>query len=452
MEPSEPSSPVRRLRPNTKIQVFNPEKNRWKIWDVFPGRDPEGEPDPEHMEVMFAALSGKGHAHWNEWRAAHPSIQPNLARVEFAIAATSMGQVRGVNLSGYDLSDAIMRNCSLAFANLIQTRFSKSNLREALINQSKVVKSDFSDADLTQASMSSLECIGTKFRGADLTRALLHDSNLFGCDFDGADLEDAELETARLNGSSFRGAQLLGTRCGSSNLGGCSLAEADLSGAHLVRTDLAGADLTRARVYGLSCWDVTITDETTQRDLVVTQRGSATISVDDIRVAQFVHLILNNANLRGVLDSVTKKGVLILGRFGGGGIDVLRTVADALRAAQYLPMIFDFERPDDRNYTETVRTLAGLARFVVVDLSGPSVPQELYATVPHLKIPFVPILEKGRQPYAMFRDLLEYQWVLGPIVDFTSPGELRDLLQERIIAPAEKWVEARRARLTELMG
>ena len=44
----------------------------------------------------------------------------------------------------------------------------------------------------------------------------------------------------------------------------------------------------------------------------------------------------------------------------------------ALRQSGYLPMIFEFERPEDRNYTETVRTLAGLARFVVVDLSGPS--------------------------------------------------------------------------------
>jgi hypothetical protein len=64
--------------------------------------------------------------------------------------------------------------------------------------------------------------------------------------------------------------------------------------------------------------------------------------------------------------------------------------------------------PTDRNYTETVKTLAGLARFVIVDLSGPSVPQELYATVPHFKIPFVPILEEARKPYAMAVDILEY--------------------------------------------
>src|ERR1700676_5364582 len=71
-----------------------------------------------------------------------------------------------------------------------------------------------------------------------------------------------------------------------------------------------------------------------------------------------------------------------------------------------IPIIFDFERPQDRNFTKTVKTLVGLSRFIIADLSGPSVPQELYATVPHFKIPFVPIIETGRKPFAMAVDLL----------------------------------------------
>jgi hypothetical protein len=78
------------------------------------------------------------------------------------------------------------------------------------------------------------------------------------------------------------------------------------------------------------------------------------------------------------------------------------------------------------------------------------VPQELYATVPHLKIPFVPILENGRQPYSMFVDLLEYEWVLGPIVEFESTAALIKELQEKIVSPAEKRIETRQAKLKEL--
>ena len=443
---------MKTVRPNTKIQTLDPELGRWKIWDVFPGRYPDEEADKEHMEVLLAALSEKGAAYWNDWRAAHPSVQPNLARIEFLVGLQPAGDPVGVNLSGFDLSGTTMNLCSLAFANLTETKLAEAKLRESLINQSTILKSDFSGADLTQASMSGLKCIESRFTRADLSRSLLHASHVFACNFDEADLECALLDGALLNGSSFQNARFLDTQCSRSDLTGCMLAGANLSGAHFIKTKLGGADLTGARVYGVNCWDVDISEETIQRDLIVTQREEATILVDDIRLAQFVHLILTNENLRSVIDTVTKRGVLILGRFGGGGLDVLRAVGEGLRNSGYLPMIFEFPRPQDRTYTETVRTLAGLARFVVVDLSGPSVPQELYATVPHLKIPFIPILEKGKQPYSMFADLLEYEWVLEPIIEFQSTDDVVKLLPDKIISPAEKRVEARQARLKELFG
>ena len=440
------------VRPNTKIQSLDVERGKWKIWDVFPGRYSDETPDSEHMEVLVAALSERGRAYWNEWRATHPSVQPNLARIEFAIGHTPTRGSVGVNLSGYDLSGAIMNGCRLAFANLSGTKLSEAKLRESLINQSTIFKSDFSGADLTQASMSALKCIETNFSRADLSRALLHASTIFACNFDEADLEDASLDGALLNGSSFRNARLWSTQCAVSDLTGCNLRGADLSFAHFVKTKLGGADLTGARVYGVNCWDVEISDETIQRDLIVTPAKDPTISVDDVRVAQFVHLLLTNSNLRTVIETIRQKAVLILGRFGGGGIEVLRAVGKGLREAGYLPMIFEFARPEDKTYTDTVRTLAGLARFVVVDLSGPSVPQELYATVPHIKIPFIPILEKGKHPYSMFVDLLEYEWVLRPIVEFESTEALLGELPKRIIGPAETRVAIRQAKLRELFG
>jgi hypothetical protein len=116
-----------------------------------------------------------------------------------------------------------------------------------------------------------------------------------------------------------------------------------------------------------------------------------------------------------------------------------------------LPIIFDFKRPRDRNYTETIQTLVGMARFVVVDLSGTSVPQELMATVPHFKIPFVPILESGRRKYAMFADLLEYPWVLEPVVEFESVKELLEQIPEGIVRPAEERIAIRQKRLAALL-
>jgi hypothetical protein len=80
------------------------------------------------------------------------------------------------------------------------------------------------------------------------------------------------------------------------------------------------------------------------------------------------------------------------------------------------------------------------------------VPHELYAIVPHLKIPFVPILEKGRQPYSMFVDLLEYEWMLNPILEFDSTSALVQDLQAKIVSRAEKRIETRQAKLKELFG
>ena len=244
--------------------------------------------------------------------------------------------------------------------------------------------------------------------------------------------------------------------CGASDFREAVFHGADLEGANLmctqlVRADFSGANLTGCRVYGTSAWDVKL-EGTKQEELVITppgEPGEAAVTVDDLHVAQFVFLLLNHKELRLVLRSVTERGVLLLGRFGGGGIEVLKTIAEQLRKRKYLPMIFDFPPNPDRNYTETVQTLVGLSKFVVVDLSGPSIPQELYATVPHFKIPFVPILERGRRPWAMFTDILEYDWVLKPIVEFDDNVSLEQMFDDRIVRPAEARVMQRQQLLQE---
>lgn len=72
---------------------------------------------------------------------------------------------------------------------------------------------------------------------------------------------------------------------------------------------------------------------------------------------------------------------------------VLDALADELRKHNLLPIIFDFERSTNRDFTETVKILAGLSLFVIGDLTKPkSAPQEVTATVPDYQIPFVPIL------------------------------------------------------------
>ena len=106
--------------------------------------------------------------------------------------------------------------------------------------------------------------------------------------------------------------------------------------------------------------------------------GTPEITVDNIEVAQFIYLMLHNQKIRDVIDTITSKAVLILGRFTDERKAVLDALREELRKRNYLPILFDFNVPATRDITETISLLARMARFVVVDITdAKSVPMEL---------------------------------------------------------------------------
>ena len=159
-------------------------------------------------------------------------------------------------------------------------------------------------------------------------------------------------------------------------------------------------------------WDVDLTG-TVQRDLIITPPKTGVITVDNLEVAQFIYLLVSNAKLREVIDTITSKVVLILGNFSAARKPILDALRDALRAKGHVPVLFDFAGPENRDLTETVRILAHLARMVIADLSTPrSIPHELQAIVPEIQLPVAPIIVESERPYAMFNDLAKYPWLL----------------------------------------
>jgi hypothetical protein len=180
-------------------------------------------------------------------------------------------------------------------------------------------------------------------------------------------------------------------------------------------------------------------DQTKTTELVITPYDEAAITVDNIKVAQFIYLLLTNKEIRDVIDTIGKKGVLLLGRFTGGRIAVLERLRQELRKRDFLPMVFNFDKPEVKDFTKTVRLLTGQSHFVIVDITNPkSAPLELQATVPEYMIPFVPIIEKGEEPFAMFTDLWikHREWVLDPI-RYPSVGRLIEVLDTEIVRPAQ---------------
>jgi uncharacterized protein YjbI with pentapeptide repeats len=399
----------------------------------------------QHLDILKQGVDV-----WNEWISEHVDIKPNLRRANLKEA-----DLRGIFLIGADLSYANLKEANLAGAYLNGANLKEANLKEAELDEAhltgadlsgaRLVEANLSGADLEKANLEEADLRGAFLVGTYLNRANLSEANLSGACLIGADLREADLNAALLLGASLNGANLSKT-----NLCLADLSEANLHSAILVGTAALDANFTDCRVYGVSAWDIQL-EGAQQFGLIITPEGQPTITVDSLEIAQFIYLLLQYEKLRDVLNSVVERGVLILGRFGGGGLELLQAIAAKLREMKYLPIIFDFERPDNRDFTETIMTLAGLSRFVIVDLSGPSVPNELRATIPHFKIPFVPIIEKGRKVYSMFPDLLGYPWVLPP-VEFTDKEHLLALLASKVIEPAEEKFEERQALLQQLFN
>lgn len=421
-----------------------------------------------HLKIL-----SHGRVAWNEWKAKKRHGTINLGNANLT----------GKNLSQYDLSGVNFANANLTKANLSEADLSganlqKANLTEAQAKGANLTWANLSEAtlkytDLSGANLTHTDLTGTRFntsfmrginlseavltnrdfRGVDFSNANLHGSHLRKAllskvDFSNTDLSEADLTEADLSYATFskanlhdailRSADLNRASLSRTNLTGADLLGANLAGSTLIRTNLEGADLTGCLVYGISVWDVGL-EGAIQFNLVITPNDEPAITVDNLEVAQFVYLLLNNAKIRYVIETITTKVVLILGRFTPERKAVLDEIRSELRRRNYIPILFDFEKPASRDLTETITTLARLARFIIADITDPrSIPQELEAIVPHMpSVAVQPLILSSQSEYGMFEHFTRFQWVL-PIYHYADQENLLRSLKEKVIEPAEQ--------------
>jgi Pentapeptide repeats (8 copies) len=333
-------------------------------------RGPKLVANQRHLDLLR-----RGVGVWNDWRAKEPSISPDL---------------RDADRQEADLNGAALHGADLRGANFFKANLFKADLREANLSLASLQEAHLTMADL---------------RGAYLERANLYRANLYGAKLEGAHLHDAflnwaNLSDAKLTKGDLRKAALVGANLTAADLSHADLTGANLTKAILVDTVFADALLTGCIVYGVSAWNVKLSKDTKQQDLVITHRGEPKITVDNIEVAQFVYLLLHNEKIRGVIDTVTSKVVLILDRFTPERKAVLDAIREELRIRHYVPILFDFDVPAGRDITETVSLLARMARFIIADLTeASSIQKELEAIVPHLAVPVQPLLGEEERPY-----------------------------------------------------
>ena len=130
--------------------------------------------------------------------------------------------------------------------------------------------------------------------------------------------------------------------------------------------------------------------------------------------------------------------VLILGRFTPARKSTLNAIKDELRRSDYVPILFDFEKPSSRDTLETVSTLAHMARFVLADLTdAKSVLQELQRVVPNLpSVPVQPLLSNKDYEPGMFDHFRQFRSVLD-VYRYDSVDELIRSLDQKVIKPAQ---------------
>jgi uncharacterized protein YjbI with pentapeptide repeats len=353
--------------------------------------------DQSHLDIL-----AQGVEVWNSWRERNLSIEPDLSRANLSATDLYEADLSGADLSGADLSGA--------------------DLAEALLLKANLFNADLSGADLSVAN---------------LYEATLPWANLSGADLSGANFSGANLSGANLSGANLSGANLSQAALSWADLSGADLTYANLIRSVLVKTNLTGTTLTGCSVYGISAWSLKV-EGAKQQNLNISDDGEPTITVDNLEVAQFIYLLLNNERIRQVIDTITSKVVLILGRFTSERKVVLDAIRDSLRQHDYLPVLFDFDEPTGRDLTETISTLAHMARFIIADLTeAKSIPQELQAIVPNLpSVPVQPLVLATDHEYGMFEHFKRYPWVLE-VYRYEDTHEVLASLEAKVISPAE---------------
>lgn len=402
----------------------------------------------EQVEIL---KSGAGL--WNRWRIENLYLKPQLRRANLRGRDLNEANLNEAYLSYADLRECNLVGADLSGANLCNAKLRKADLSEANLRGANLAGADLSEANLSEAildgaqlfntylSESNLNHVslqGASLGGSDLTRVTLKDAQLAGASLIGVNLSEANL-----SGSNLKGAYLCDANLSKADLSRVDLSSANLSGASLVETNLKQANLVECNIYGISAWNLRLDDETIQTSLIITQGHEPVITVDNIQVAQFIYLLLRNENVRHVIDTITSKVVLILGRFTKERKAVLDAVRDKLRSMDLTPILFDFENTLSKDATGTVETLARMARFIIADLTDPRcIPHELATIIPHLRTTPVRLLkQKDTDGYSMIEDYVRsYQWVLETH-EYTDGASLIAELAE-VIAPADEMAES----------
>lgn len=314
------------------------------------------------------------------------------------------------------------------------------------VNRPNLSKMDLRGRDLTGMNLEA--CI---LRGADLKQAILDKTNLDFADLSYCILDGASMQNCVATNTTFSEASLANANCSNSKFHGCNFQYSSLNG-----TLFCGSMITDCLVFGVSTWSVDLRN-TIQRNLHISSFPFSdagflsgdlfswpenVLTVDNLGLAYVLHSLANSSNPRELMDLLTTRIVLILGRFTKERKEILDNIRDDLSGSHLCPIIFDFEKPVNRTYTETIASLASIAKFILADVSDAKIViQELHRIVPKFpSIPVQPICHVDHDINVIIDELNVYPWFL-PVVRYRKNGELLESLSE-LLKEIDRFIES----------
>lgn len=180
-----------------------------------------------------------------------------------------------------------------------------------------------------------------------------------------------------------------------------------------------------------------------ERDKAVAARQKKVQSKHNATIESALQMVrrLDDANFGELMSEMTKRRVLILGRFTGRRLKILKAIQARLEEHpnRYKAELFVFDRPELRDLVESIIGFAAFSRFIVADLSEPkSIQSELEAIVPHfMSLPVVPIINRTGKEYATFSSIRRRQNVVQPTVRYRDLDDLLEKLDGEVVPNAE---------------
>lgn len=149
--------------------------------------------------------------------------------------------------------------------------------------------------------------------------------------------------------------------------------------------------------------------------------------------------MLTTEKIKNIIEEITSKTVLILGRFTPKRKAILDIIKTELRKMNLAPVIFDFNRPISRDTSETVELLARMSRFIIADVTNPaSSPFEIAHITNYKSVPFCLIIDLStdEKPFSMSSDLKKYDHYLG-LGEYSDKKSLLELIQKIVTSASE---------------